>query len=846
MQTFGSKSILRGIVFGLGACAFVQAETRDLAPTGDSYIRASQGNQGSNSLAIVGDTATANDYLRSAFAFDLSAPELEGATISSATLTLTINDRDTSNGGSGSAPNTVDLHQLSDSFTNSGVTWTSRDGINDWTMPGGDFGGVLASVASNAGTVNGGDKFNFSSADLRSAVESAVAGPGAIHLIAKLQTEDAERSVFRFASQDNSNSGYRPVLTIEYQPFVGDPNLRQDLATGDADLHFGTFSGDAPVSATRTLRFVNEGPSNPITIESASLSATGVFALEDIAVNGSGGQSLPVTLQVGDTLALVVSASFSDHHPLAQATLILDTSDDLQDREFSASASFPEPGSAVAQPAIPGTPASAAYQVRIDGVPVPINDESYFDFHTAFFSMDDPVMVEVEFLNGVSYSSIHPLRHGIQPEVNGTTISFPLLEPHKLVIKTSGALPLALCATPLEENVPDSSDPNVIYFGPGIHEPGLIEPSSGQTVYLASGALVKGRIEVRDATGVTICGRGTIDGRGYSVRGDKTHVILFERCSDVHIEGIGIRGGSWWMTLFLLTDDASATHLSLFGKTVNTDGIDIDGVSNFVARDCFIRCEDDGFGWHALDAQANGEPPTRNALAEDCVIWNTGWGNGLRMGASMETELFENITFRNIDVLEHAGAAIYADHSDWATCRNIRFENFTDETSKTTIDMYIAKTRYSNATGYRDERGHYDGLHFINVNAPGGLIRIRGYDADHQFENVVFENCYNGGTPVDGLEDISINSYVSNVSFNISPPELRANGLQLIKKYPGWLNLEFSSVYGNAYSILATDELATDPFTAINSANGTGASTSILFLDPDAVGKSRRFYRVGQ
>lgn len=274
--------------------------------------------------------------------------------------------------------------------------------------------------------------------------------------------------------------------------------------------------------------------------------------------------------------------------------------------------------------------------MRIDGIPVPVNDESYFDFHTAFFSIDKPVNVEVEFSPGVSYTSIHPLRHGFAPKVEGNKISFLLNKPLKLVIKSKGGKkikPLVLCTTPMEKDVPASGDAKVIYFGPGVHEPGVIKPVSGQTVYLASGALVKGRIEVRDATGVTVRGRGTLDSRGHSVRADKTNAILFERCNDVHIEGIGIRGGSWWMTLFLVTHNASATHLSLFGKTVNTDGIDIDGVKNFVARDCFIRCEDDGFGWHAVNAEANGQPPTENCLAEDCVIWYTRYGNGLSIGA---------------------------------------------------------------------------------------------------------------------------------------------------------------------------------------------------------------------
>lgn len=431
---------------------------------------------------------------------------------------------------------------------------------------------------------------------------------------------------------------------------------------------------------------------------------------------------------------------------------------------------------ASAHPAIPEVPTSKIYQVRVDGAPVPVNDESDFDFHTAFFSMGQPVTVEVEFSEGSSFSSIHPLRHGIQPSIKGRTISFSLEKPLKLVIKNKGnpqAKPLALCATPLEKNVPTTGDVKTLYFGPGVHEAGVIKPVSGQTVYLAPGSLVKGRIEVRDATKVTIRGRGTLDSRGYSVREDQTQAILFERCQNVSLEGIGIRGGSWWMTLFLVTNNISATHLSLFGKTVNTDGIDIDGVKNFIARDCFIRCEDDGFGWHAVDAEANGHPPTENALAEDCVIWNTGWGNGIRVGASMETELFQNITFRNIDILEYANVAIYSDHSDWALCKNIRFENFAIETSGSkgkarVVDFHIAETKYSNTTGFRQARGHFDGLEFIKITAPAGTIHLSGHDADHRIKNVFFQDCMIGGKPIDDPGDLITNEFVSGVKFKIT------------------------------------------------------------------------------
>lgn len=416
-------------------------------------------------------------------------------------------------------------------------------------------------------------------------------------------------------------------------------------------------------------------------------------------------------------------------------------------------------------PAMPGVAASSIYQLRVNGQEVAVNDEGRLDFHTASFCMSGTATVEIRVPDGSENPVVRPLRHKITPAFKDHALTFSISTPLKLVVQIKGKPPLALFATPLESKIPQPSDPNVLYFGAGIHEPGVIRPQTGQTIYLAPGALVRGRIEAKDVKNVTVKGRGILEAGKYSVRNDKTPGILFEKCSGITLEGIGLRGGSWWQTLFLLTDHVRVSDMNILGKSVNTDGIDTDGVKDLVARNCFIRCEDDGFGWHAVDAKRNGEPVTENCLAEDCVIWNTRYGNGLRIGASMETGLFQNITFRNIDVLEHAGAAIRSDHSDWAMVKNLRFENFTDESSAQTIQIAIEKTRYSNDNGYKNERGHFDGLHFINVTSPAGKIELRGFDAEHRIDNVTFENCSIGGQPVDALEDITINEFVTRVSF---------------------------------------------------------------------------------
>lgn len=417
-----------------------------------------------------------------------------------------------------------------------------------------------------------------------------------------------------------------------------------------------------------------------------------------------------------------------------------------------------------ADPAWPGAP-SALYRLRVNGREVPVRDESRFDFHTAAFTMAGPATIEVTLPAGAGKPVIRPRRHQLEPAFQDGRATFTLPGPGNLVLQAPGLPPLALFATPPETDVPRPDAANVRYFGPGVHEPGVIRPHRGQTIYLAEGALVKGRIEATGVTGVRVRGRGVLDASAHSVRDEKTPGILFEKCSDIRVEGIGLRGGSWWQMLFLLTHDAEVSHLNILGVSVNTDGIDLDGVRNFAARHCFIRCEDDGFGWHAVDARRNGEPPTEDCLAEDCVIWNTRFGNGLRIGASLETQHFRRLTFRRIDVLEHAGAAIRSDHSDWALCADLRFEDFVDETPGRVIEFVIARTRYSNDNGYRDERGRIRGLHFRNVTSVGGDIVLRGHDAAHGIDGVTFAGCAIGGRPVRGPQDIDANEFVTNLTF---------------------------------------------------------------------------------
>lgn len=408
------------------------------------------------------------------------------------------------------------------------------------------------------------------------------------------------------------------------------------------------------------------------------------------------------------------------------------------------------------------------FKMLVNGASVFVSKKTYFgnqEFNSAQFIVKGKTTIEISCSENIQNFNIRPYHLKIQGKVQGNKLSFTTTKPQMLFIEINNFKPLCLFQTPPERAIPNKSDANVIYFAKGIHEAGIIKPKSGQTIYLEEGALVKGRIFGENIKNVTIKGRGIIDANGYTSKKDKICAIEFKKSENIKIDGIGLRSGEWWQTLFILCKNIEVSNMNLMSFGLNNDGIDLDGVSNLKIKNCFIGCGDDGFGWHAVDAEKNGEPPTKNCIAQDCVIYNAYAGNGLRVGASMETQLFKNICFKNITVLHHMNAAIRSDHSDWATCKNIRFQNFYIEHPGNAIEIKIEKTIYTNNTGFKDERGHFDGLYFKNITAPVGKIILEGYDENHLIENVYFKNVTLDNKKILSKNDIKTNAFVKNIHF---------------------------------------------------------------------------------
>ena len=398
-----------------------------------------------------------------------------------------------------------------------------------------------------------------------------------------------------------------------------------------------------------------------------------------------------------------------------------------------------------------------SYTVRAGGKPVPVFKSRVGPF--AYFSFQGNIQVEVEISEAVTSAKVRPTNNAVNPVISGKKISFSLANRANVTVEINGRVerPLFLFANPLEINVPQPTDANVLYYGPGIHRVGSVD-ASNKTVYVAGGAVVHGRF---GGTDFKMLGRGVLDTMAVP---DGPKIILWN-AKNVSLEGIIVNNAQRWTVFAKDADNINIENMKILNWEVVNDGFDLAGCHGVTINNCFVRTNDDGVTTKAADYMPTNRT-TRNIVVQNTVFWTDTYGNSMVVGQESQTDSMTHVIFRNNDVLRAGtGAAMAVINDHRAYFKDILFENIRVEGAQDRLFKFTIA-----ADDGPGNPGVIDGVTFRNISVDQPKIPLStmaGFSEIGLIKNVTFENVrYNGNLVMNPAQaKLMMYQFAKNVVF---------------------------------------------------------------------------------
>ena len=407
---------------------------------------------------------------------------------------------------------------------------------------------------------------------------------------------------------------------------------------------------------------------------------------------------------------------------------------------------------------------SPVLKVRIDG-------RECFTYYIPFaafagFDLAQAGKVEIECKGAIQSVDVRPKSLDIRPEVTGNKITLPLKAPAYLSVEINGDLkePLFLFADPPEQDAPKPDTPGVKFFAAGkVHEAGKVAITSGETVYIERGAVVRGAFLMDEVKNVKILGRGILDGGVFKPA--EARMIEIKRAEDVVVEGVTILDSKHWTVPILRSDRVTVRRVKIVSGNNWDDGVVVVGSRDVTVDKCFIRTKDSCVaikaGGVTYFTQIDCQRDVENVVVRDCVLWSGEGGNGLRISTQSwlpdwvgrKSDFrpcvtnIRKIRFTNNDLIHSAEPrGIFTIHnSDQATVSDVIYEDLrVEDSAGVPVDFKILPSPYNRDT----ERGHIRDIVFRNIRVEGTVTppsELAGFDETHRIEGVVFENVQTGG-----------------------------------------------------------------------------------------------------
>lgn len=429
-------------------------------------------------------------------------------------------------------------------------------------------------------------------------------------------------------------------------------------------------------------------------------------------------------------------------------------------------------------------------------------EAGYTQYDMGFVMFTDefksPVRLRITRSTSFSKVEIRPKAYGITPvSQSGKIIEIEIPAPEKKIsVEFDGDRMRNLFIFP---DLPESdkpSGPGVTYFGPGVHNVGLISPKSGQTIYIDEGAVVLGRIKAENASNLTIAGRGILCGSRENHGDGRLPQIELLKCDNLKIEGIMLRDSPNWTIKMTGCKGVHIDNIKEISWIMNSDGMDFICCRNVVVENTFQRNYDDNVTIKAFNAKpeyiashtdVNGsytdgtiwmvnsltEFDVDNIEVRNCVFW-ADKAHNMVVGPESRGIPFTNIRFIGNTVLENRqNDSVYPGTmavmiADNGTFSDIRFEDINVE------DINGGKVicvHFANAWAFDNLYGQWArNIVFRNVTYNGTRATkswVRGLDSSHTIDRLTVSGLkFNGAAVTDGNgNSFEVNPYVKNVIF---------------------------------------------------------------------------------
>jgi hypothetical protein len=456
---------------------------------------------------------------------------------------------------------------------------------------------------------------------------------------------------------------------------------------------------------------------------------------------------------------------------------------------------YPQPNSTIA--------ASNEYSINVNSNPSftyqtfessrvsgSIRNASWTDF--AFSGGSVTVTVTKLGVQSINSVVIRPLNLGITATINGNTATFTISNPTKVSVEFDGDLNnrCFVFADAPEVNVPSSSDPSVLYYGPGVYNIGsnFAIPTGKDTVYIAGGAYIEGNFNTNTfgRNAITVRGRGVISGTGMA---HQTFVSLvnFENqtvqagyvANSIDVDGLTFVDSMGYASTSLNGELTSGSYnmnspsnpniinnLKMIAWGGQTDGLHFTGYTN--VNDLFIQSGDD-----AIDT---GNMPSGSKVT-NLTIWKDFAGSAIMFSwnswGATGNSIIDNVNIIHFDETDNSYGNDYvfmAYHGGPGNVSNYEISNVRVENFDGNVNSFLGLAIKKNA--WCDPKGPYgtlSNIHFknIQIDPPSAGNYITGYDATHEISNITFENLTIGGHVIRNLGEANIvaNSFTSNIKF---------------------------------------------------------------------------------